>query len=54
MKISTKKITGMDFLNLSLYAFAGLGMEVVLAYFIEPAIYGRDMSKWNSIQTILH
>ncbi|EPZ58802.1 putative membrane protein [[Clostridium] sordellii ATCC 9714] len=31
-----KKITGLDYLYLSLYAFAGIGLELILVGIIEP------------------
>ena len=41
------KITGMDYLGLALYAFGGLGMEVLYAFLLEPAIYGTQMQDWT-------
>ena len=38
----------------ALYAFAGLGIEVLLAFFFEPLIYGCSMNKWSTIQNISH
>ena len=49
-----KKITGMDYLGLGLYAFGGLGMEVVYAYLLEPVLYGAQMQEWTPAQTIMH
>lgn len=51
---SKHTITGFDFLSLGLYAFAGLGMEVIYAYLLEPNIYGASMDSWSAAQTILH
>lgn len=48
------KITGMDYLGLALYAFGGLGMEVLYAFLLEPAIYGTQMQDWTDMQTIIH
>lgn len=53
-KTDAGKITGGDFLNLGLYAFAGLGMEVIYAYLLEPAVYGVTMENFSSIQMIAH
>lgn len=53
MKID-KKITGMDYLGLGLYAFGGLGMEGVYAYLLEPMLYGASMREWSSAQLIMH
>lgn len=49
-----KKITGMDYLGLGLYAFGGLGMEVLYAYLLEPVLYGAPMQEWSSAQTVMH
>lgn len=49
-----KKITGMDYLSLGLYAFAGLGMEALYAYLLEPVLYGAPMQEWTPGQTIMH
>ena len=47
-------VTGSDFLSLGLYAFAGLGMEGIYAYLLEPHIYGASMDSWSELQTIIH
>ena len=39
-----KKVSGFSFLFLSLYAFGGLGLEALLGFLIEPAIYGTQMN----------
>lgn len=49
-----KKISGMNYMILALLAFAGLGLEMVLAFGIEPAIYGTAMSEWTNLQNIIH
>ena len=49
-----KKITGMDYFGLGLYAFGGLGMEVLYAYLLEPILYGGPMQEWSPGQTIMH
>ena len=54
MKEKKEKITGGDYLSLGLYAFAGLGMEVLYAYWLEPVIYGVPMQDWSNEQTIVH
>ena len=54
MKENRKKITGGDYLSLGLYAFAGLGMEVLYAYLLEPVLYGAPMQDWSNMQIILH
>ena len=38
MNTQTKATKGWDFLAYALYAFAGLGIEVLLAFFLEPLI----------------
>lgn len=49
-----KRATGSDFLSLAALAFGGIGLEVVLAFGIEPLIYGAAMSEWSDLQNILH
>lgn len=49
-----EKITGGDYLSFGLCAFAGLGMEVLYAYLLEPVLYGTPMQDWTNVQTILH
>ncbi|MDE6320458.1 MAG: hypothetical protein K2M22_12300 [Lachnospiraceae bacterium] len=49
-----EKITGGDYLSLGLCAFAGLGMEVLYAYLMEPVVYGTPMQDWTNVQIILH
>lgn len=54
-KAKTKsEVKGSDFLGLALYAFTGLGMEVIYAYFLEPILYGTSMESWSTGQTISH
>ncbi len=54
MDTQTKKGKGWDYFSLALYAFAGLGIEVLLAFFLEPFIYGCSMNEWSSAQNISH
>ncbi|MBO5303173.1 MAG: hypothetical protein J6A92_03900 [Lachnospiraceae bacterium] len=50
-----KKETGLDYLWLALYAFGGIGLELVLAFGIEPLLYGgTQMADWGTWQNILH
>ena len=49
-----RKITGMDYFGLALYAFGGLGMEAIYAYLLEPMFYGAPMQEWSSAQVIVH
>ena len=39
---------------LAMLAFSGLGLEALLAFLIEPLIYGTDMSGWTATQNITH
>lgn len=49
-----KKVRSWDYLTFALLAFGGLGMEVLLAFMIEPILYGHGMSEWTTGQSILH
>ena len=49
-----KKATGLKYLIPAMLAFAGLGMEVVLAFFLEPLLYQAPMQSWTDLQNILH
>lgn len=49
-----RAVKGGDYLSLGLYAFAGLGMEAVYAFLLEPALYGVPMQEFSARQTILH
>ncbi len=48
------KVTGGDFFWLGVDAFGGLGMEMIYAYLLEPAVYGAPMGEWTTVQTIMH
>ena len=48
-----KKITGADYLYLALYAFAGMGLELVLAGLIEP-LFGVSLATGTVRQHIIH
>ncbi len=48
------KVTGWDYFSLGMLAFAGLGLEALYAYVLEPMIYGVTMQDWNTSQTIIH
>lgn len=45
---------GWRYLSLALCAFAGLGLEAVLAFGVEPMLYGCGMGEWSTVQCILH
>lgn len=47
-------VKGWDYLNLALYAFGGLGLEALLAFLIEPMMYGVQMEEWSTGQTVCH
>lgn len=53
-EIMGKKAKGINYLCLGLYAFAGLGIEAVYAFLLEPIIYGCNMTDWNVKQMIIH
>lgn len=48
-----KKITGADYLYLALYAFVGIGLELVLVGVIEP-LFGMSLETYTVFQNILH
>lgn len=48
-----KVITGMNFFAFALYAFLGLGMEIVLLM-IENLIYGNEGGALTPVQNIIH
>lgn len=47
-------VKGSDFFGLGFIAFAGLGMEGVYAYLLEPWLYGVSMDSWSEAQIIFH
>jgi hypothetical protein len=54
MTIKKKIAKGIDYLLLALVVFAGLAIEALYAYLLEPSIYGRSMTQWNVPQSICH
>lgn len=42
-----KEYKGMDYLSLGMYAFMGLGMEVLYAFWLEPLLYGVPMEEFS-------
>lgn len=48
-----KKITGADYLYLALYAFAGIGLELILVSVIEP-LFGVSLETYTTSQSIIH
>lgn len=49
-----KKVSGMNYIILALLAFASLGLEVLLAFGIEPIIYGAPINEWTDLQNVIH
>ena len=49
-----KKLRGLNYIILSIITASALGIEVLMAYFIEPFIFGNEMSAWTVFQTIIH
>lgn len=47
-------VKGIDYLCLASYAFAGLGIELIYVFLLEPIIYGFQMTDWNVGQNIIH
>lgn len=45
---------GINYFILSLLAFCSLGLEVLLAFLLEPMIYGVQMREWSAVQNIMH
>lgn len=56
MKITKSEITSaLDYLWFALYAFAGLGIEMLLLGVIEPMIFnGIKMADYSTVQSITH
>lgn len=53
MKKMENKATGIDYLYLALYAFAGIGLELILAGVIEPLL-GVSLETYTTSQNIIH
>lgn len=49
-----KEVRRINYFSLGLYAFAGLGIEAIYAFLLEPFIYGSTMKNWNTSQNIIH
>lgn len=49
-----KKVSGINYFSLAALAFASIGLEVLLAFGIEPIIYGSPINEWTDLQTIIH
>lgn len=53
-KVENAGRKGGDYLSLALWAFGGVGMEAVYAFFLEPLLYGVEMQAFSHTQTIIH
>lgn len=53
-RIKKEKKLGAQYFSLALSAFGGLGLEMLYAYLLEPAIYGHGLSDFTPMQSILH
>ncbi len=51
--MKTKSVSAWDYLWYSLYAFAGLGLEIVLLSFVEPIFFGK-INEYTTTQNIIH
>lgn len=49
-----KRVKGINYLFLGLCAFAGLGIEAIYAFLLEPIIYGCQVADWSVSQSIIH
>ena len=49
-----KKASGINYMILALLAFASIGLEVLLAFGLEPMIYSSPINEWTDLQTIIH
>ena len=54
VKEITQREAGWKYLLLALGAFAGLGMEMLYAFLLEPLIYGVSLKDFSTTQSILH
>lgn len=55
MKESVLKTTkGIRYFYLALYAFAGLGIEIIYSSLLEPMVYGASMQEWTISENIIH
>lgn len=52
--MAERELKAWSFFRLALYAFAGLGLEAVLAFLVEPYIYGTSIKEWTVVQSICH
>ena len=45
---------GINYMDLALCAFAGLGVEVIYAFLLWPIIFGSPLNGWTANQHIIH
>ena len=48
------KTEGYQYFESALSAFGGLGIEALLAFWLEPMIYGHSMKEFTTSETIIH
>ncbi len=49
-----KKVSGINYFSLAALAFLSIGLEVLLAFGIEPMMYGSPINEWTDLQNIIH
>lgn len=49
-----RNMKGLNCLAFALCAFMGLGLEAILAFLIEPLVYGSAINNWSTAQIICH
>lgn len=49
-----RKEKGFEYFSLAMIAFGGLGLEGVLAYWIEQMLYGHGINEFTLFETLLH
>lgn len=54
MEENNTDVKGINYFCLALFSFAGLGIEAIYAFLLEPIIYGHQMTDWNVGQNIIH
>ena len=54
METQAVRKAGSRFLEYALIAFAGLGLELLLWFVLEPALYGCPSNEWSAFQSISH
>ena len=54
METQAVRKAGSRFLKYALIAFAGLGLELLLWFVLEPALYGCPSNEWSAFQSISH